>query len=172
MTCPDTLKSALELGATVSTIIQAVFVVVSLYLVVKQLRQNTDLAKAANAQALVEHAATLNTLLMQDPELAALWYSRGKVLPDNPSKMHRERYREMLVQWLIFHENIFHQNRAGLLDPVVYQSWARDLEFTAKYHDLSVVADDLGRFFPGKFGEHLVALAKPAGGEPAPPIGG
>jgi len=141
MTCPDTLKCALELGAAVSTIIQAVFVVVSLYLVVKQLRQNTSLAKAANAQALVEHAAALNTQLMQDAELAALWYSGCKMPLDGPGKMYRERYREMLVQWLIFHENIFYQNRKGLLDPVVYDSWARDLRMTAKGHDLSVIAE-------------------------------
>lgn len=162
MICPDALKCGLELGAAASTIVQAVLVIVSLYLVVKQLRQNTSLTKAANAQSLVEHAAMLNTLLMQDAELAALWYSGGKIQPDDPDKMYRERYREMLVQWLIFHENIFYQNQAGLLDPVVYKSWKRDLEFTVKDHDLSVVADDLRSFFPGGFGERLMALMKPA----------
>lgn len=60
----DPLKLTLEQGAALSTIIQAVLVVWSLVLVLRQLRQNTKLAKAANAQALVAHAATLNTLLM------------------------------------------------------------------------------------------------------------
>lgn len=111
-------------------------VILSLILVLRQLRQNTELARAANAQALVEHAATLNTLLMQNAELAAIWYSAGKAPPDGPGKMVRERYREMLVQWLIFHENIFYQHQKELLDPVVYDSWSRDLRMTVKEHNL------------------------------------
>lgn len=160
MSTLDTLKPVLEACAALSAIIQVVLVIVSLWLVLRQLRQNTELARAANAQALVEHAAALNTLLMQDAELAAIWYSVGKAPSDDPSKMVRERYREMLVQWLIFHENIFYQNQKGLLDPVVYDSWARDLRMTVEEHDLAVVANNLEQFFPGNFGMKLVALQK------------
>lgn len=150
----------LQSGANLAGIIQIPLVILSLILVLRQLGQNTELTRAANAQALVEHAATLNTLLMQDAELAAIWYSAGKTPPDGPGKMVRERYREMLVQWLIFHENIFYQNQKGLLDPVVYDSWARDLRITVKEHNLSVVADNLEELFPSRFGRELAALQR------------
>lgn len=53
----DTLKPALDLGASLSATIQVVLVIVSLWLVLRQLRQNAELAWAANAQALVEMAS-------------------------------------------------------------------------------------------------------------------
>ncbi len=143
---------------TAIDVIQTLLLVVSAALVVHQLRQTTKLAKAANAQSLVAHAGTLNTLLMENAELAAIWYARGQATPEVAGPMQQERYREMLVQWLIFHENIFHQKQQKLLDPIIYQSWDRDLASTAREHDLSVVAEDLCAFFPGKFGEHLVDL--------------
>jgi len=56
--------------ANISTIAQAILVIVSLGFIWFQLRQSVGLAKAANSQALVEHAAAFNALLIQNSELA------------------------------------------------------------------------------------------------------
>lgn len=154
----DLWQALSEQPVTVIDVIQTLLLVLSAGLVVYQLRQANKLARAANAQSLVAHAGTLNTLLMENAELAAIWYAAGKASPEVAGPMQRERYREMLVQWLIFHENIFHQNQLGLLDPAIYKAWDRDLAWTARDHDLSVLGEDILVFFPGDFGRHLVAL--------------
>ena len=107
--------------ANISQIAQAAFVVVSFGFIWYELRQSKKLAKAANTQSLAEHAASFNSLLIQNEKLAELWYSYGDKL-DGASQCDRLRYREMLVQWLIFHENIYYQHRIGLLDQEIYNS--------------------------------------------------
>lgn len=141
--------------AQVSTIAQTVLVVVSLGLILYQLRQNAELTKAANAQALVEHAGSFNALLIQNSDLADLWYGAGR---DIEHANDARRYREMLVQWLIFHENIYYQHRKKLLDDAVYMSWRLDLKSTVQRHNISLVTSDFLNFFPGGYGEHLIQL--------------
>ncbi len=157
--------------ASLIDIVQTVLLVVSAWLVVRQLRQTTQLARAANAQALVEHAGSFNALLIGNADLALLWYSGGKELPAAALDAGRYRYRELLVQWLIFHENIFYQKQRGLLDDHVYRSWDWDLRATVQNHDLAVLVGDpsaalgpgdldrkLRDFFSGDFGAYLVEL--------------
>lgn len=159
------MSKLLEEGAQLSLIIQAVLILLSLGLIWHQLRQNAEIAKAANAQTLVGHAMSFTALLVQSPDLARLWHSHGPTVQDDPNE---DRYRELLTQWLIFHENIYYQHTRGLLDNAVYKSWSTDLEMVLKQHDLAIVAADIKAFFPGDFGEHLVALRarlKPATAE-------
>ncbi|HEX8457677.1 MAG TPA: hypothetical protein VF656_10305 [Pyrinomonadaceae bacterium] len=141
--------------ANISTIAQAILVIISLFFIWYQLRQSTELVKAANSQALVEHAASFNALLIENGDLADLWYGFGQSFPDETSA---KRYRELLVQWLIFHENIYYQRRRGLLDSEIYNSWLEDLKFTVNHHNVEIVTKDIRKFFPGKFGDHMIEL--------------
>ena len=141
--------------ANISTIAQAILVIISLGFIWYQLRQSTKLAKAANSQALVEHAASFNAMLIESSELAKLWYLFGQNLSDATSVV---RYRELLVQWLIFHENIYYQWRKGLLDSETYNSWLEDLKHTVNNHNLELVSKDVRKIFPGKFGDHILEL--------------
>src|SRR5262245_18883992 len=95
----------LEQLANVSTIVQGFVVVVSIGFILYQLRQTTLLAKAANVQSLTEQAAAFNSLLFQNSDLAKLWYSYGTDI-EKADREKRLQYREMLTQWLIFHQNI------------------------------------------------------------------
>ena len=141
--------------ANISTIAQAILVIISLGFIWYQLRQSSGLAKAANSQALVEHAASFNALLIENSELADLWYGLGRTFSDATSG---RRYRELLIQWLIFHENIYYQWRRGLLDSEIYNSWLEDLKFTVNNHNLDIVSEDVRKVFPGKFGNHMIEL--------------
>ena len=143
--------------ASVSTIAQAVLVIISLGFILYQLRQGTKLAKAANSQAIAEQALSFNSLLIEHSDVAGLWYSYGKGFPST-DKTNEYRYRELLVQWLILHENIYYQWKKGLLDTEIYTSWLEDLKYTVKEHNLKVISDDVRQFFPGKFGDHIVEL--------------
>jgi hypothetical protein len=141
--------------ADVSQIAQAILVIVSLCFIVYQVRASYKLARASNTQSLTAHAASFNSLLIEHPEVANLWYSYGKNLS---IAVDTYRYREMLCQWLIFHENIYHQWESGLLDKEVYDSWVEDLKKTIECHNLDVIGHDLKKTFPGRFGNHMAQL--------------
>ena len=143
--------------ASISTIVQTVLVVVSLVFIWYQLRDSTRLAKAANAQSLAEQAASFNALLYQDRELAELWIGGGWKL-ESMDEISKFRYREMLTQWLIFHENIFYQRKKRLLDLETYNAWNEDLKLTIKHHNLDVVSSNVENVFPGDFGNYLIQL--------------
>jgi hypothetical protein len=131
----------------------------------EELRHSTALAKAANAQQLTAHAAAFNATIYQDATLTDLWYSfgQGLELRDPAQATAARRYREMLVQWLIFHENIHYQHAQQLLDRDLYETWVDDLRFTVRHHNLALVPTETGDIrdvFPGRFGDQLVRLQR------------
>ncbi len=160
--------SSMTLGdwANLSTIGQFVLVSVSLLVIWYQLRQGIQLTKAANAQSLAEQAGAFNALLISNAEVAKIWYTYGdekKLAAEEFKELAaRERYRELLVQWLILHENIFYQHQRGLLESVVYDSWAADLKACITKHNLGVIIAPLEEVFCGDFGRHLVSLRRQA----------
>jgi hypothetical protein len=142
--------------ANIAQIAQAILVIISFGFIWYQLREGVRLARAENARSLAEHAASFNSLLIEHSDLADLWYSYGKNLEADKPPHHQ--YREMLVQWLIFHENIYYQKKKKLLDREIYEGWRKDLEFTVKNHNLKVIGRRLEEVFPGEFGHHLKDL--------------
>ncbi len=151
---------SLEDWANLSQIGQFVLVLVSLVAIWYQLRQSVQLAKAANSQSFAEQAGSFNSLLIQSSEVAKIWYSYGKGFEKEELQlpMAEARYKELLIQWLILHENIYYQNQKHLLDPTVYNSWETDLRRTVKRHNLEVFETPLEQIFCGPFGEHLKKL--------------
>ena len=63
----------LDAWAAVATIVQAVFLPVSLFFVWYQLRQQSKFTRATNAQSLVELSSPFNLQLIQDRKFAQLW---------------------------------------------------------------------------------------------------
>jgi hypothetical protein len=143
--------------ANISQIAQAVLVVISLVFIWYQLRESVRLAKSENARSLAEQSCAFNSLLIQNAELAELWYSYGKNLGKG-GETARLRYREMLIQWLIFHEHIYYQKKQKLLDEEIYRAWLADLEGTVQNHNLDVLSSGTQNTFPGEFGRHLNQL--------------
>ena len=80
--------------ANIAQIVQAFLVVISFIFIGYQLWMSIKLAKAANTQSLTEHALSFNSLLIQNKDVADLWYSYGKDL-SVPNDRHR--YREIEV---------------------------------------------------------------------------
>ena len=66
--------------ANFSQIVQAILVVVSLGFIWYQLREGVRLAKSENARSLAEQAESFNSIIVQNADLAELWYSYGQRL--------------------------------------------------------------------------------------------
>jgi hypothetical protein len=145
--------------ANISQVAQAVLVIVSPGFILYQLREGVRLAKSENARSLAEQAEVFNSLIIQNADLAELWYSYGQKL-EQSNEIDRLRYREMLVQNLIFHEYIYCQWKNDLLDDKIYRSWSSYLEHIAQRHSFDVISGGIQNIFPGDFGQHVSQLRK------------
>jgi hypothetical protein len=145
--------------ASMATIIEAIFVVISVLFIWRELRENTRLKKASNTQALVELSSPFNLQLIQDPKMAELWVNGAKEYP-KMGEVKKYQYKSLIVWWLMLQENIYHQNRENLLDNSIYTGWANDLDYFVKKQNLAQLWDILKPSLEPKFAEHVTQLIK------------
>jgi hypothetical protein len=113
--------------ANIATIVQGIFVIVSIGFVLYQLRENTRLTRAANTEKLVELTSPFHLQFVQDRETAKLWVQGAKEW-SKMDTIDKHRYYALLAFWLSLHENIYHQKKKGLLDEDTYAAWTKDLK--------------------------------------------
>ena len=139
--------------ANIATIAQGIFVIVSISFIWYQLRETTRLTRAANTQNLIGLSSPYNLQLMHDREVITLLIDGAKQY-DKMDTVDKRRYHEVLVWWLMLHENIYHQWRERLLNKETYIAWAHDLEnFVAE--QLSQHWDSMKASFEPSFAAHV-----------------
>jgi len=143
--------------ASIATIVQGFAVIISLILVLYQLRESTRLTKAANTEKLVELVSPLHLQLVQDQETARLWV-QGADEFDAMDEVGKERYYGLLMFWLVFHQNIYHQHKQGLLDKDTFTAWTNDLKASIKYQHLKRRWPDLREYHEPSFVEYMDGL--------------
>ncbi|MBK8989371.1 MAG: hypothetical protein IPM39_25475 [Chloroflexi bacterium] len=143
--------------ANIATIIEALFVIISVVFIWRELRENTKLSRTANSQSLVELSSPFNMQLIQDRQMAELWVL-GSEKYDNMDVVDKYRYKSLLVWWLILHENIFYQKQNDLLDSAIYAAWASDLKDFVKQQNLTRLWDELKGNFQSEFVERVTEL--------------
>lgn len=157
-----------QIASTVVTIVQTLVVVISLYFIwrqlqqqTKQVTQQTDLTRIANVQSLVGLSSPYNLELIKDPNMARLWVE-GADKFESYDEVDKFRYKQLLIWWLILHENIFYQNQKGLLDADIYATWSRDLELFIIKHRLEHRWPDLEAAFQSEFRTRVDNMIKKA----------
>jgi hypothetical protein len=102
--------------ANIGQVIGAVAVVVSLFYVAHQIRQNTNAVRSATAQAVHEHFANWYQVLASDPVLSQI---AAKGLRDYTSLSEQERVRFIaaFMSFLSYSQNAFLKWRQKLLAP-------------------------------------------------------
>jgi len=143
--------------ASIAIIVQGILFIVSIFLVWYQLRENTNLIRAANTQKLVELSVPFYLRLAQDRALAELWQKASQHI-DELDEIDRFRYINLLSWWLTLHENIYHQWRNKLIDEETFTSWTRDLEYLVKRQQLGSLWPELNSFFESSFAQHVTAI--------------
>jgi len=136
--------------ASIATIVEAIFVVVSVFFIWRELRENTRLTKAANIQSLVELSSPFNLQLIQDRQMAEYWIFGAKNYAQM-DEVEKYRYTSLLTWWLILHENIYYQWKNKLLDNKVHTGWAYDLEKFVSEHNLWLHWDDMKGAYQPEF---------------------
>ena len=108
--------------ANLGQIIGALAVVISLFYVASQIRQNTNAVRSATAQTVHEHFAKWYHLVAADDELAQIV---PKGLRDYTSLSEKERVRLVatFMAFLSYSQNAFLKWREGLLAPPLWRGW-------------------------------------------------
>jgi hypothetical protein len=150
-----------QIASAIATIVQGVVVIISLIFIwrqiqlqTKQISFQTDLAKAANTQALVGLSSPLNIDLIKDPQMAKLWVE-GAVEFEGYSKVDKFRYETLLFWWLILYENVYYQKQKGLLDEVIYTAWEYNLRHFVESKKLQLHWEGMKNFFQQEFIDHV-----------------
>lgn len=143
--------------ASIATIIEANFVVVSVLFIWRELRENTKLTRAANNQALTEISSPFNLQLIQDRQMAEFWVLGAKKYADM-DEVDKYRYVSLLTWWLILHENIYYQWQNKLLDDSAYVGWAHDLEDFIRQQNLRVHWGEMKDHYQPEFANHVSQL--------------
>jgi hypothetical protein len=108
--------------ANLKQIIGAIAVVVSLFYVAHQIRQNTNAVRSATAQTVHEHFSNWYNLVAAD---AALSQIAANGLRDYASLSEQERVRFVatFMSFVSYSQNAFLKWREGLLKPALWLGW-------------------------------------------------
>ncbi|HJY52575.1 MAG TPA: hypothetical protein VKD89_01020 [Candidatus Udaeobacter sp.] len=108
--------------ANIGQVIGAIAVVISLFYVASQIRQNTNAVRSATAQTVHEHFANWYHLVAADDELAQIV---AKGLGDYGSLSEKERVRFIaaFMAFLSYSQNAFLKWREALLKPALWLGW-------------------------------------------------
>jgi hypothetical protein len=164
----------LELIVSLASIGGSLSLIASVILLWREVRNINKLARAANAQAMVDLSGPFYLSMVQDRAMAEL-YARSARDFASLDEVDKHRYLSLLTWWLIFHENIFYQRRQGLLDVHAFKPWSRDLRVFVQQQRLSQHWGELRNLFQDEFAEYVTWLiadverprpARPVGPEP------
>ena len=108
--------------ANIGQVIGAVAVVVSLFYVAHQIRQNTNAVRSATAQTVHEHFANWYHLLASDPVLSQI---AAQGLRDYTSLLEQERVRFIaaFMSFLSYSQNAFLKWREKMLESALWMGW-------------------------------------------------
>lgn len=145
--------------ANIATIVEAIFVVVSVLFIWREARESTKITRAANTQSLVELSSSFNLQLIQDRQMAEYWVLGAKNYTQMDA-VEKYRYISLLTWWLILHENIYYQWKNKLLSKDIYSAWANDLEWFVKEQRLWLHWGHIKSSFQSEFANLISQLAE------------
>jgi len=145
-------KWTLEDAAHLASIAGVVLGLISLWFVYAELRDQSQVIKAGNAQALVELTHPSNLALAKDAELSKLW-ERGTTNYAGLTDDEKPRYRRLWTMYLNVLENAHFQRQMGLIDERFYATWENDLARNRK--PLKEVWPDLKDLVSLEYAQHV-----------------
>lgn len=110
-----------ELGS-LGELIASIAVVVSLVMLVFQLRSNTQALRSASYQSIHDAEDRFYSDLANDPVLARLWKQTSDGL-DNATEADRPRMEMMIERYIFLLQNVHYQRRKGMVDDEMWTAW-------------------------------------------------
>jgi len=113
-----------EALSTIAAWIGVISVIISLFYLGIQVRQNTKAMKAVTYQAIVNSVLEIDKILVQDAKLMEIWVS-GRNNSEKLDKKQRRRFNTLMVMFYHNFENLFFQHKKLLVEHSLYQSWEK-----------------------------------------------
>lgn len=136
-------------------IIEALFVVLSLITIVYQVIQQTKLAKASNSNTLFQLYAPFYTEIIKDEKMAELIVHGHERYPESKDEVFKYQYRASLAWRLTLQENLFYQEKNGLLDKDLFKSWEADFRSIVKRRKVGLLWPKLKDVYHSAFCEYV-----------------
>jgi hypothetical protein len=108
--------------ANLGQVVGALAVVISLFYVARQIRQNTNAVRSVTSQSVHEHFASWYHLLASDAALAQLVIDALKDYTTLAEK-DKARFVAIFMAFLSYSQNAFLKWRQGLLEPSLWLGW-------------------------------------------------
>ena len=140
----------IALLAEYATIASGIALTISVLFVGYELRVNARLARASNAQSLVEISTSFIVQIMHDRETARFW-NVADAADHKMDDLDQYRYLTLMTWWLIFHENIHFQYQKRLLDKDIYLAWDYELRTFVRKHCVQNYWPEIRDGFRGRF---------------------
>jgi hypothetical protein len=150
-----TLQDLANLGDTVG----GIAVLVTLVYLAREIRQNNRLVRASTYQQVASSLADFSATVMQNADLAEVYYRGTRLGLDVLDEVERERCRMALMTFFRRVENIFYQQTQGTLEPPAWagiraslrdilerpgvQQWWNETHHRFNHEFVSFVASDL-----------------------------
>lgn len=156
-TVQQATQQAVETGwtvehwANVAQIAEAVFVILSVGVILFQVLQQTKLARAANSNTLFQLYAPFYTEIIQDKGMAELIVNGHKTYADSEDEVFKYRYRASLAWRLTLQENLFYQEKNGFLDKDLFKSWEDDFRDIVKRRNVKLIWPEMKSIYHREF---------------------
>ena len=130
-------------------------VVITLLYLATQIRQSTRQARAGAYQTLTDTGAAIIQMIVQDKEMAHLWYMglNGELCNAEPAEW--TRFQLALGSWLEAMESIFMQHRLGGVDDELFDSRMQIVKVFFQSSDVVRAWDQLRFTFSRSFSEYV-----------------
>ncbi|MBD2168528.1 hypothetical protein H6G04_29545 [Calothrix membranacea FACHB-236] len=109
---------------TITNIIQAIAVIISLLYLARQVRDNTRATKSATYHSIINAFATLEALITQEEELANI-YQNGLNNIEQLNKNQLNRFNKIIASYFNLYESLYYQYKNHILDEELWMGWCR-----------------------------------------------
>lgn len=126
-----------DIVQTISSVIQAIAVIVTLAYVSKQVRDATKSVKSQTYQSIISSYAEIEARIGQDSETARIYDlgCQGKLKNDEDKIVNDEdkiRFKQLICSIFNFFENLHYQYKTGLLEADLWNGWDKLMQAKIK----------------------------------------
>lgn len=133
------------------SIIQVTGLILTLLLVAIQLRNTNRIAESASYNTLTQIFTTFLNGMVVDKQLSNLWYDKGRYRPGELTTEEKNQFFILCSQYFGFHENLYIQNKRGVLPKEFYDGWQEDLKKNLHLPGFIFYWEDEGEEFTSSF---------------------
>jgi hypothetical protein len=142
---------------SLTSIVQTIVVIISLWYVSKQARDAAKAIKGQTYQSIISAYAEIESRIAQDSEMANI-YNIGRHIPEQLSPIDKIRFEQFMCSIFNFFENLYYQNENGLLDEHLWSGWHKLMESNLKETGFQDYWKDHSYFYSERFSKYIESV--------------